>query len=82
MTKQNSKPQNKNRRRLSPTSEEALKLVRSLPGRNGIYGMTHRNDRGNIVEVGVYNYNTKQYALYNTDMVDQKALDDIKSIIG
>jgi len=62
--------------------DEAVKLVKSMRGRGGLYGMLSITDRGYITEVGIYNYGTKQYALYKSSEIDEKAVVDIKKIIN
>lgn len=69
-------------RRMSPSLEEAVKLAKSLRGRGKIYGMMSTNDRGDVTEVGVYNGNTKRYALYRTDLVDTEVVAEFKEIAG
>lgn len=67
----------------SPSLEAAVKMVKPIVrGRNGIYGMLSTNDRGEVTEVGVYNGNTKKYALYRSDLVDSDTLIEFKSIMG
>lgn len=61
---------------------EAVKLVKGMRGRGGLYGMLSITDRGYITEVGIYNYGTKKYALYKSSEIDEKAVVDIKKIIN
>ena len=69
-------------RKMSPSLEAAVKLVKPLRGRNKIYGMLSTNDRGDVTEVGVYNGNTKRYALYRSDLVDGDTVNEFKEIMG
>ena len=69
-------------RKMSPSLEAAVKLIKPLRGRNGIYGMMSTNDRGDVTEVGVYNGNTKKYALYRSDLVDVDTVNEVKEIMG
>lgn len=69
-------------RRMSPSLEEAVKLVKPLRGRNKIFGMMSTNDRGDITEVGVYNGMTKRYALYRAELVDSDVISEFKNIMG
>lgn len=69
-------------RKMSPSMEEAIKLVKPLRGRNKVFGMMSTNDRGTITEVGVYNGNTKKYALYRAELVDADVLNEFKTIIS
>jgi len=70
-------------RKMSPSLEAAVKMVKPLVrGRNGIYGMLSTNDRGDVTEVGVYNGNTKRYALYRSDLVDGDTVNEFKEIMG
>lgn len=69
-------------RKMSPSLEAAVKLIKPLRGRNGIYGMMSTNDRGDVTEVGVYNGNTKKYALYRSDLVDGDTVNEFKEIMG
>lgn len=69
-------------RKMSPSMEEAIKLVKPLRGRNKIFGMLTTNDRGTITEVGVYNGNTKKYALYRAELVDADVLNEFKTLIS
>lgn len=69
-------------RRLSPSMDEAVKMIKKLNGRNKIYGMMSTNERGDVTEVGVYNGITKKYALYRTDLVDSDTIAEFKEIIG
>lgn len=62
--------------------DEAVKLVKSMRGRGGLFGMLSITDRGYITEVGIYNYGTKQYALYKSSEIDEKAVVDIKTVIN
>lgn len=65
----------------TPSLDEAVKIAKSHRGKNGIYGMLQIND-GRVMEVGVYNGNTKKYALFRSDLVDEDALIDIREVIG
>ena len=69
-------------RRMSPSLEEAVKLVKPLRGRDKIFGMMSTNDRGDITEVGVYNGMTKRYALYRAELVDSEVINEFKDIMG
>lgn len=69
-------------RKMSPSMEEAIKLVKPLRGRNKIFGMMSTNDRGTVTEVGVYNGNTKKYAIYRSELVDAEVLGEFKTLIG
>ena len=70
-------------RRMSPSLEAAVKMVKPLVrGRNKIYGMLSTNDRGDVTEVGVYNGITKKYALYRADLVDNDTVNEFKEIMG
>jgi hypothetical protein len=68
-------------RKNSPSLDEAIKLLKPYKGRDGIYSMFSRNDKGDFTEIGVYNYRTKKYTIYRSDMVDPKSLEDIREII-
>jgi len=82
MTKQQ-KPRNAaSGRKRNPDLDAAIKLARSLGrGRDGVYGMLDTRE-GRVLEVGVYNGNTKKYAVYRSDMVDADALADIQFVAG
>lgn len=69
-------------RRMSPSLEEAVKIVKSNRGRGKLFGMMSTNERGDITEVGVYNGNTKRYALYRSELVDAAVLTEFKEIMG
>ena len=69
-------------RNLSASVEEAVKLLKPYRGRDGIYAMFSKNDKGDYTEVGVYNYNTKRYALYRSDMVDSESVTEFKEVIS
>jgi len=69
-------------RKMSPSMEEAIKLVKPLRGRNKVFGMMSTNDRGTVTEVGVYNGITKRYALYRSELVDAEAIAEFKNIMG
>ena len=70
-------------RKMSPSLEAAVKMLKPMGrGRNNIYGMMSTNDRGDITEIGVYNGNTKKYALYRSDLVDSDTLSEFKEIMG
>jgi tryptophanyl-tRNA synthetase len=69
-------------RKMSPSMEEAIKLVKPLRGRNKVFGMMSTNDRGTVTEVGVYNGNTKRYALYRSELVDAEIISEFKEIMG
>ncbi len=69
-------------RKSSPAVEEILSVVRPMRGKNGLYGMVGTSKQGDVTEVGIYNYNTKGYALYGVDDVDSEAIADIKRHIG
>jgi len=83
MTKQ---PTQKGARRTNyksrtPSLDEAVKIAKSHRGKNGIYGMLQVTDN-RIMEVGVYNGNTKRYALFRSDLVDEDSLVEIRKVIG
>jgi len=69
-------------RQMTPSMEEAVRLVKNLRGRDKLYGMMSKNDRGDVTEVGVYNGNTKRYALYRSDLVDSEIINEFKEIMG
>lgn len=69
------------RRKNSPSLEEALKLLKPYRGRDGIYSMLSRNDKGDYTELGVYNYRTKKYTLHRVDMINTDAITEMKEII-
>jgi len=69
-------------RRMSPSLEEAVKIAKSNRGRNKLFGMMSTNDRGDVTEVGVYNGNTKRYALYRSELVDAEIVAEFKDIMG
>jgi len=69
-------------RRMTPSLEEAVRMVKKLNGRDKIYGMMSTNDRGDVTEVGVYNGITKKYALYRSDLVDGDTVNEFKEIMG
>ncbi len=69
-------------RRMTPSMEEAVRLVKNLRGRDKLYGMMSTNDRGDVTEVGVYNGNTKRYALYRSELVDSDIITEFKEIMG
>jgi hypothetical protein len=69
-------------RRMTPSMEEAVRLVKNLRGRDKLYGMMSTNDRGDVTEVGVYNGNTKRYALYRSELVDSEIITEFKEIMG
>ena len=69
-------------RKMTPSLEEAVRMVRKLNGRDKIFGMMSTNDRGDITEVGVYNGITKRYALYRSDLVDQETVTEFKEVMG
>ena len=69
-------------RNLSASLEEAVKLLKPYRGREGIYAMFPKNDKGDYTELGVYNYNTKRYALYRSDMVDSASVTEFKEVIS
>ena len=70
-------------RKMSASLEAAVKMVKPLVrGRNRVYGMLSTNDRGDVTEVGVYNGNTKKYALYRSDLVDNDTVNEFKEIMG
>lgn len=66
----------------SETLDEAIRLVKPYRGRDKLYGFTATNERGNITEVGVYNGNTKKYAIYRADEVDANAVAEFKKILS
>jgi hypothetical protein len=70
------------RRPRTPSLDEAIKMARKLNGRDGLYGMLSTNERGDVTEVGFYNYHTKKYALYRSDLVDAETLVEFKTILG
>lgn len=72
------RPQRKSR---TPSLDEAVKIAKSNRGKNGIYGMLEVKD-GRIMEVGVYNGNTKKYALFRSELVDSDALAEIREVMG
>ncbi len=76
-------PYQKGARRVSrsPSLDEAVKIAKQNRGRNGIYGILQVND-GRIMEVGVYNGNTKRYAIFRSELVDENAVTEIREIIG
>lgn len=76
--KGNRRPQRKSR---TPSLDAAVKIAKQHRGKNGIYGMLHV-ENGRIMEVGVYNGNTKKYALYRSELLDADALAEIQSMIG
>ena len=69
------------RRKNSPSLEESLKLLKPYSGRDGIYSMLSRNDKGDYTELGVYNYRTKKYTLHRVDMINTDAITEMKEII-
>ena len=69
-------------RRMTPSMEEAVRLVKNLRGRDKLYGMMSTNDRGDVTEVGVYNGNTKRYALYRSELVDSEIITEFKDVMG
>lgn len=69
-------------RKMTPSLEEAVRMVRKLNGRDKIFGMMSTNDRGDITEIGVYNGITKRYALYRSDLVDQETVTEFKDVMG
>jgi hypothetical protein len=69
-------------RKMSPSLEAAVKMVKPLRGRGKIFGLLSTNDRGDITEVGVYNGNTKRYALYRSELVDSETVGEFKEIMG
>ena len=81
-TQGNSSKSKRYNRRMSPTMEEATRLVKNLKGRNKLYGMMSTNDRGDVTEIGVYNGNTKRYALYRSELVDSDIITEFKEIMG
>ena len=44
--------------------------------------MMSTNDRGDVTEIGVYNGNTKRYALYRSELVDSEIITEFKEIMG
>ena len=80
MAKQNNDRTRKGRRN-SPSLEEALKILKPHKGRDGIYSMFQKNDKGDYTEVGVYNYRTKKYTLHRVDMIDTSAITEIREVI-
>lgn len=81
-TQGNSSKSKRYNRRMSPTMEEAVRFVKNLKGRNKLYGMMSTNDRGDVTEIGVYNGNTKRYALYRSELVDSEIITEFKEIVG
>ena len=71
----------RSRRKNSPSLDEALKLLKPYRGRDGIYSMLSRNDKGDYTELGVYNYRTKKYTLHRVDMINTDAITEMKEII-
>ena len=69
-------------RNLPASVEEAVKLLKPYRGREGIYAMLPKNARGDYTELGVYNYNTKRYALYRSEMVDSASVTEFKEVIS
>jgi|14BtaG_2_1085337.scaffolds.fasta_scaffold13748_1 hypothetical protein len=69
-------------RKSNPAVEEILSVLRPMRGKNGLYGLVGTTKHGDITEIGVYNYNTKGYALYEVGEVDSDAIADIKRHIG
>lgn len=69
-------------RNLPASVEEAVKLLKPYRGREGIYAMFSKNDRGDYTELGVYNYNTKRYAVYRSEMVDSESITEFKEVIS
>ncbi len=74
--------QSNQRRSRTPSLDEAIKLAKQFRGKENLYGMISTNDRGDVTEVGVYNGNTKRYALYRSDLVDAETLTEFKQILG
>ncbi len=74
--------QSHQRRSRTPSLDEAIKLAKQHRGKENLYGMLSTNDRGDVTEVGVYNGNTKRYALYRSDLVDADTLTEFKEILG
>lgn len=72
------RPQSKSR---TPSLDEAVKIAKSHRGKNGIYGMLQVTD-GRVMEVGVYNGNTKKYALFRSELIDADALVEFREVIG
>ena len=66
----------------TPSLDEAIKLARQHKGKEGLYGMISTNDRGDVTEVGVYNGNTKRYALYRSDLVDGDTVAEFKQVLN
>ena len=71
----------RSRRKNSPSLDEALKLLKPYRGRDGIYSMLDKNDKGDYTELGVYNYRTKKYTLHRVDMINTDAITEMKEII-
>lgn len=74
-------PDRRRSRKNSPSLDEAIKLLKPYKGRDGVHAMFSRNDKGDFTEIGVYNYRTKKYTLYKSDMVDNNSLLEIKEVI-
>jgi hypothetical protein len=74
--------QSTQRRSRTPSLDETIKLVKQFRGKENLYGMISTNDRGDVTEVGVYNGNTKRYALYRSELVDADTLAEFKQILG
>lgn len=66
----------------SDALDEAIRFVKPFRGRDKLYGFTSTNERGNIAEVGVYNGNTKKYAIYRSEVVDSNSVIEFKKILG
>ena len=76
-------PYQKGARRVSrsPSLDEAVKIAKQNRGKNGIYGILQVTD-GRIMEVGVYNGNSKRYVIFRSELVDENSLTEIREIIG
>ncbi len=77
------KTNQKSRKGIKPTAsvQEAINLLKPMRGKDGIHGMFQKNDRGDYSEIGVYNYRTKQYALYRVEHIDSKSIEEFKEIM-
>ena len=67
---------------ISASVEEAVKLLKPI----GVVMASMRCFQKTIgvitPKIGVYNYNTKRYALYRSDMVDSKSVTEFKEVIS
>jgi hypothetical protein len=62
---------------------EMISIINSKTDRNGpLYSLIEKNEKGEVVELGVYNGTTKRYAVYASNELSNDAINDVKEVLG